>query len=597
MRMSQLVGARFKERPAEATLESHAFLLRGGYARQVANGIYSLLPPAVRVCQKIEGIIREEMNGIGGQEVLMPVVMPRELWEESGRYQAVGSELARFKDRTGHDMVLGMTHEEGVVHLCRNEINSYTQLPIMVYQIQTKFRDEPRSRGGLIRVREFTMKDAYSFHTDEDDLAEYYQACYEAYERIFRRCGLPEVVAVESDTGMMGGSIAHEFILLTEVGEDSIVVCEESGYIANMEVATGRIQGYPAEPLPLERVHTPGTTTIQEVAAFLNLPTHQTAKAVFYDTDADGKLVLAVIRGDREVNESKLAKVIQAAPVPAPVEKIRAAGSEPGYASPIGLDPEKVRVVIDHTVAETNNLCTGANELDHHVINFNLARDLPGAATVDIANVADGDRSPDGTGTLSIRRGIEVGNIFQLGTKYTKAMGMTFLDEHGKTQTPTMGCYGIGVGRLMSSVMEVRRDKFGVKWPLPIAPWEVHLNALKLGDEPVRKAAEELYEELDAIGIEVLYDDRNQRPGVQFADADLLGIPIRLIVSERNLAEGLIEWKRRDTDESGTIPLADAAITVAQWIDEAYDAFELGDLSEEELLDAQEDETPNRESL
>ena len=573
MRMSQLVGARFKERPAEATLESHAFLLRGGYARQVANGIYSLLPPALRVCQKIEAIIREEMNRIGGQEVLMPLVMPRELWEESGRYQAIGHELARFKDRTGHDMLLGMTHEEGVVHLCRNEINSYTQLPFMVYQIQTKFRDEPRSRGGLIRVREFTMKDAYSFHVEEDDLADYYQACYEAYERIFRRCGLPEVVAVESDTGMMGGSVAHEFILLTEAGEDSIVVCEETGYIANMEVATGRIHAYPAEPLPMEKVHTPGKTTIEEVAEFLGIPTHQTAKAVFYDSDRDGKLVLAVIRGDREVNESKLAKVIQATPVPADTAKIKAAGSEPGYASPLGLNTEKVRIVVDHTVEESNNLCTGANETDYHVINFNLARDLPGIDCVDIANVADGDHGPDGQGLLKIQRGIEVGNIFQLGTKYTHAMGMSFLDENGKTRTPTMGCYGIGVGRLMSSVMEVRHDKFGIKWPMPIAPWQVQLNALKLSEPSVKETAEKLYADLQQAGIEVLFDDRNQRPGVQFADADLLGLPIRLIVSERNLAEGNIEWKRRDTDESGTVAIADAIASVSAWIEEGLNEF------------------------
>ena len=588
MRMSQLVGARFKERPAEASLESHAFLLRGGYARQVANGIYSLLPPGMRVCRKIERIIREEMNHIGGQEVLMPVVMPRELWEESGRYQAVGPELARFKDRTGHDMVLGMTHEEGVVHLCRNEINSYTQLPFMVYQIQTKFRDEPRSRGGLIRVREFTMKDAYSFHVEEDDLAEYYQTCYEAYERIFRRCGLPEVIAVESDTGMMGGNMAHEFILLTEAGEDSIVVCEETGYIANMEVAMGRIKAYPAEPLPMEKVHTPGTTTIEEVAAYLGLETRQTAKAVFYDSDHEGKLVLAVIRGDREVNEAKLAKVIQAQPAPADPAKIKAAGAEAGYASPIGLDPDKVRVVVDHTVEESNNLCTGANEVDYHVINFNLTRDLPGVACVDIACVAEGDHGPDGDGILSIQRGIEVGNIFQLGTKYTHAMGMSFLDEHGKSRTPTMGCYGIGVGRLMSSVMEVRHDEHGVKWPMPIAPWHVHLNALKLSTPAVKEAAEELYDKFVDAEIEVLFDDRNQRPGVQFADADLLGIPIRLIVSERNLADGKVEWKRRDTGESGLLDLDEVVTVVDEWILDAMEESGAFDSFDDALVERME---------
>ncbi|GMW03647.1 MAG: proline--tRNA ligase [Candidatus Hydrogenedentota bacterium] len=573
MRMSRLVGHRYKERPAEATLDSHAFLLRGGYARQVANGIYSLLPPGLRVCRKIEQIIREEMNRIGGQEILMPLVQPRELWEESGRYQAVGNELVRFKDRTDHDMVLAMTHEEGVVHLCRGEVSSYMQLPFMVYQIQTKFRDEPRSRGGLIRVREFTMKDGYSFHVNEDDLRVYYRDCYVAYHRIFARAGLPQVVAVESDTGMMGGKVAHEFILLTEVGEDTIVISESGDYYANMEVATGVIQGHSSDPYPLEKVHTPGHKTIEEVAGFLGVPHHQTAKAVFYDSDAEGRLVLALIRGDREVNEMKLAKIIQKMPVPAADARIREAGAEPGFASPMGLDTRKVRLVIDHTVKSTNNLVTGANEADYHYKNFNLDRDLPGIATVEIASVQEGDGSPDGNGTLHLKRGIEVGNIFQLGAKYSQSMGMEYDDEQGKKQVPIMGCYGIGVGRLMSSVMEVHRDKFGPIWPISIAPWQVHVNALKLSAEGVKETADRLVGELEAAGIEVLFDDRDERPGVQFADADLIGIPYRLIVSERNLKEGQVEWKRRDTGESGTLPLSEVTKSVKTWIDDALDAL------------------------
>jgi prolyl-tRNA synthetase len=569
MRLSQLVGMRFKERPADATLESHAFLLRGGYARQVANGIYSLLPPGLRVVRKIERILRQEMDRIGGQEVLMPVVNPRELWEESGRYQGVGNELLRFKDRTGHDMVLAMTHEEAVVHLCRGEVQSHTQMPFMVYHIQTKFRDEPRSRGGLIRVREFTMKDGYSFHTTAEDLEAFYERCYQAYRRIFARCGLPEVVAVASDTGMMGGKVAHEFILLTECGEDTIVVSEDRSFLANREVAAGVVAGHPADPLPPEKVATPNCKTIDEVATFLGVPAWQTGKAVFYENDAAGRLVLVVVRGDREVNESKLAKIVQAPTVAAGDAKIRAAGAVPGYASPIGLDPQKVRLVIDRTIAGTNNLVVGANEAGFHCKNFNLKRDLPDVDTFDVIQVEEGDTTTDGK-PLKLERGIEVGNIFQLGTKYSEALKMRFLDADGKQATPLMGCYGIGVGRLMSSVMEARRDQYGPKWPIAIAPWQVHLVALRIAQGGVRDTAEKLYADLQAAGLEVLFDDREgAQAGAMFADADLLGIPFRLIVSERNLKEGQVEWKRRDIDEKGTIPLADAAATVRGWVDAA----------------------------
>lgn len=569
MRMSKLVGARYKERPAEAVLDSHAFLLRGGYARQVANGIYSLLPPGLRVARKIEQIIREEMNRIGGQEVLMPVALPKELWEESGRYASVGSELVRFSDRTGHGMVLGMTHEEAVVHLCRNEINSHAQFPFMVYQIQTKFRDEPRSRGGLIRVREFTMKDAYSFHVSQDDLERFYEDCRRAYHRIFARAGLPQVVAVESDTGMMGGKVAHEFMLLTDAGEDTIVVCEETGYQANLDVACGRIQAFPEPLKPLEKVHTPNCRTIEEVAAFLGVESRQTAKVVFYDRDSEGKLVMVVVRGDRDVNESKLARIIRAIPAPAAEDRIRAVGTEPGFASPMGLDPWNVRLVVDHTVRESNNLVTGANEVDYHFMNYNLERDTPGVETVDIVQVQEGDRTSDGKGTLRFKRGIEVGNIFQLGDRYTRSMGMTYNDEDGKACTPIMGCYGIGVGRLVSSVMEACHDDYGPKWPISVAPWQVHLNAIKLNAPAVRETAETLYAALQKSGIEVVYDDRDARPGVQFADADLLGVPFRVIVSERNLQEGRIEWKRRDTGVSGTTPVERAVEILRDWIGEA----------------------------
>ncbi len=574
MRMSRLVGSRYKERPAEATLDSHAYLLRGGYARQVANGIYSLLPPGLRVARKIEQIIREEMNRIGGQEVLMPVVMPKELWEESGRYTTVGSELVRFQDRTGHGMVLGMTHEEAVVHLCRNEIKSHTQLPFMVYQIQTKFRDEPRSRGGLIRVREFTMKDAYSFHASADDLEAYYRECYRAYHRIFARAGLPQVVAVQSDTGMMGGKIAHEFILLTDAGEDTIVICEETGYRANMEVATGRIVAYPEPQKPLEKVHTPNCSTIDEVSRFLNVEPRQTAKVVFYDRDQDGKVVMALIRGDREVNEAKLAKVIQAVPEPASDARIRSTGAEPGFASPIGLDRSRVRIVVDKTICESNNLVTGANERDYHFINYNFHRDTPNLETADIAKVAEGDLTEDGKGVLRLKRGIEVGNIFQLGDKYTRSMGMSYTDEQGRACVPIMGCYGIGVGRLLSSVMEVYHDEHGPIWPITISPWHVHLNAIKLGAPAVRETAEQLYRQLNDAGVETLYDDRDARPGVQFADADLLGIPFRLIVSERNLSENKIELKYRETGDSETVQVEDCVAFIKDRVKAAIKTVE-----------------------
>ena len=566
MRLSQLLGTRYKERPAEAVLESHAFLLRGGYARQVANGIYSLLPPGLRVMRKIERIVREEMNRIGGQEVLMPVVLPRDLWDESGRYESVGSELVRFTDRAEHGMVLAMTHEEAVVALCRNEIKSHVQLPFMVYQIQTKFRDEPRSRGGLIRVREFTMKDAYSFHATPEDLERFYRLCYEAYARIFARVGLPEVVAVESDTGMMGGDVAHEFELLCDAGEDTIAVCDSCSYRANLDVARGRFRAYPDLPLALEKVHTPGMKTIDEVAGFLGVEPRQTAKVVFYESDREERLVLLLIRGDLEANEAKVAKIIRTIPVPAGEAKIASVGAVAGFATAMGLDMRLCRIIVDETVAQSNNLVCGANEIDCHYRNFNLDRDAPGTTPVDVAVVTDGSGCPNCGSPLRLQRGIEVGNIFQLGAKYTASMNMTFTDAAGKSCLPLMGCYGIGIGRLMSSVMEVRRDQYGPKWPMSIAPWQVHLNALKRGVPAVRDFAEDLYGRLQSAGVEVLYDDRDATPGVQFADADLLGVPIRLIVSERNLSAGVVEYKRRDSGEAGKLPPDEVLRTVQTWI-------------------------------
>lgn len=575
MKLSQLLGVRYKEKPSEAKLISHALLLRGGYIHQVSNGIYSLLPPAKRIIRKIERIIREEMDRIDGQEVLMPVVQPRELWDQSGRYGIIGSEMARFRDRTGHDMVLAMTHEEATVDLCRNVVSSYTQLPFMVYQIQTKFRDEPRSRGGLIRVREFTMKDAYSFHRTQEDLESYYERCYGAYERIFARAGIPEVVAIQSDTGMMGGRIAHEFMLLCEAGEDTVVVCDHCDYRANLEVAetkTGCTQT--DEQLPVEKVHTPGFKTIEEVSTFLGVPKSALAKAVFYATGSEPAVACLLLRGDREVAESKLGRLLGCQPVLAETDAVSRAGFVAGFAGPIGVDTTKCRIYVDKSLVGCRNLVCGANETDYHLRNFNPERDLPEHTIVSVSEVQEGDTCPScAAGKLNFTRGIEVGNIFQLGTKYTEAMRMSYIDEEGRSAAPIMGCYGIGVGRLLSSVVEAKHDDYGPKWPISIAPWEVNIVGLNTNKEPVRAACESLYADLLARGVEVLYDDREGSPGAKFADADLLGVPIRLIVSERNLAKGAVEWKRRDTGEQGSVPIDEAAAFVVETVKKAHEAL------------------------
>lgn len=551
MLLSQLIGKRTKEIPADATLPSHAILLRGGYIRLVANRIYSLLPIGIKVIRKIEDIIREEMDRVGGQEVLMPVVLPRELWDESGRYVSVGSELLRFTDRTDHEMLLAMTHEEAVVHLARNEARSYRSYPFMMYQIQTKFRDEPRSRGGLIRVREFTMKDAYSFHRDNQSLEEFYEQCADAYDRIFSRVGIPEVKKVLGDSGMMGGRISHEFMLLTESGEDTIVTCQKCDYISNLEVAqcTRTADNTPHEPLT--KVATPGKKTIQEVSDFLGVPPHKTAKVVFYKEDSSGIPVMVLIRGDLEVNELKLAKIIGVLPQAADETTMLKTGAVPGYASPVGI--RNCRIIADQSVELAANLVAGANEPDYHYINFNLKRDGGTCEIADISFVREGDCCPVCNSTLSFKRGIEVGNIFQLGTKYTDKMGMRYLDETGNECIPIMGCYGIGVGRLMASVIEARHDAYGPVWPMSIAPFTVHIIAINLKADQRKQFSDPIYQQLCSMGIEVIYDDREERPGVQFADADLIGAPLRLLFSSKNIDSGMVEWKMRDGSEKGLI--------------------------------------------
>ena len=571
MRLSKLIGQRIKEAPRDAQSASHIFLIRGGYCRPVSTGIYSLLPLGARICAKIEAIIREEMDAIDGQEILMPVVLPAELWEESGRYQSVGPELLRFKDRNDKAMLLAMTHEEAVCHLARTELNSYKQLPAMVYQIQTKYRDEARPRAGLIRVREFTMKDAYSFHASDECLEAYYERCHQAYENIFRRVGLSECISIEADSGMIGGAVSHEFMAIADSGEDTIFASPDGSYKANRECAVSNLAYNDTAPLPLEKVHTPGTKTIEDVAAFLGIDPAQTGKAVFY-TDSEDNLVFVCIRGDIDVNEAKLKKILQSPQLTfASDEAIQAAGAEPGYASLLSIDCEKIRVVVDRSFAQSANLVVGANEADHHMTGFNYGRDLDedtraAIPVEDIATVREGDPCPVTGEPLRMLKGIEEGNIFQLGTKYSKAMSCTFLDRNGKTQPFIMGCYGIGVGRTMASVVEQNHDDYGPVWPMAIAPYQVHLCALNIKKEPVREAAEKLYAELQAAGVDVLFDDRGEKAGFMFNDADLIGVPLRLIVSPKTLAEGQVEFKRRNSRDKTMLEIGQAIGHVAACI-------------------------------
>ena len=558
MKISQLLGERYKERPSDCVIDSHALMVRGGYIKQVGNGIFSLYMPAKRIVRKIENIIREEMDNIGGQEVLFPVTMPASLWKESGRYYAIGDELARFKDRNDTDMVLGMTHEEASVDLSRDAAQSYTQYPFSIYQIQTKFRDEPRSRGGLIRVREFTMKDAYSFHTSWDDLKSKYEEFYHAYERIFARCGIPEVIAVQSDSGMMGGSVAHEFMLLVDIGEDSLVLCDNCDYKANLEAAESVIDNvsHAGEAQELKRVHTPGTTTIEAVCGFLGASPMQSMKAVVYQKNLTDDYVVAFIRGDLDVNETKLRNYLGEAIHPA--VSITDPRIVAGFIGPYGMD-DNICVVVDQSLVGINSLVCGGNEVDYHYVGLNIDRDCNIKEFVDIAKAKEGGICPVcGKHTLTIKKGIEVGNIFQLGTKYSEAMDMQYLDQNGERHFPIMGCYGIGVGRLMASVCEAKHDDNGPIWPISIAPWQVHLCALRYDQPEVQETAEKLYADLKAAGIEVIYDNRNVSAGIMFADADLLGVPIRLVASPRNLAEGQVEISTRDKNFQTKVPVVGA---------------------------------------
>ena len=573
MKVSKMLGERFKEAPKDCVIASHALMVRGGYIKYVGNGIYSLFTPAKRIMSKIERIIREEMDRIDGEEVLFPVVMPASLWEQSGRFTSVGSELVRFKDRGGNNMILGMTHEEAAVHLARDTAKSYVDFPFMIYQIQTKFRDEPRARGGLIRVREFTMKDAYSFHTSEEDLERYYDRCYTAYERIFRRAGAKNVIAVKSDSGMMGGSVSHEFMLLSEIGEDTLAICPECGYKANMEAAECIVENEAGQLAPLKKVHTPNAKTIEELSAFLDLDEKRLCKAVVYQRNADDSYVIVFIRGDLDVNETKLRGFLGCEIHPATVTE--ESGIVAGFIGAMGL-PEAVTVVWDRSLSGISNLVCGANEKDYHYTGFNVARDIGEVLYTDVAKTYAGAVCPScGKHTITLQKGIEVGNIFQLGTKYTKSMGMTYLDANGELQYPIMGCYGIGVGRLCASICQESHDDFGPIWPMSIAPWQVEVCNLRCDDETVSRTADSLYDALQSAGIETLYDDRNIRPRAMFADADLFGIPVRAVVSPKTCERGVIEVSLRDKSWKGEFGISEAAEKIAEMVRAQLEKYRL----------------------
>jgi prolyl-tRNA synthetase len=572
MKLSQLFGQTLHEAPTEADVVSHQLLMRAGFIRPLGAGIFSYLHLAKRSMMKIETILREEMDAIGGQEVSMPVIHPADLWKETGRWYQIGPEMGRFVDRNAHDMVLAMTHEEVVADLVRHEIQSYKDLPRLIYHIQTKFRDEPRPRAGLIRVREFTMKDSYSLDADMDGLDRQYRRHYQAYFNIYHRCGLP-VIAVKSDTGMMGGKLAHEYMYLNPIGEDTLILCDACGYSANRQVARFRkTPATPEEPRPIQKVHTPDCKSIEDLAQFLDLPKSKTAKAVFYmaqipeGEELTEKFIFAVIRGDFELNETKLTNAIHARDLrPATEDEIKAIGAVPGFASPVSLKvkPSDCLIVVDDSIQDSSNLVAGANEVDYHLLNTNYPRDYSADIITDIAGADEGHACPECGKPLRAARGVEVGNIFKLGTRYSDSLGCTFLDKDGQQKPVIMGSYGIGVGRLLACVAEQHHDDHGLVWPVTVTPYQVQLVLLRgKGSLQAEETADNLYASLQAARIEVLFDDRDESPGVKFNDADLIGLPVRLTVSERALAQGGVELKLRSKTEKTIIPLEEITTQV-----------------------------------
>ena len=562
MRLSQYPIQTTKETPAEAEIVSHQLMLRAGLIRRLAAGLYSWLPMGLRTLRKAEAIIREEMNRAGALEVLMPVVQPAELWQESGRWGKYGPELLRLKDRHQRDFVAGPTHEEVITDIARRELKSYRQLPVNFYQVQTKFRDEIRPRFGVMRAREFIMKDAYSFHADEPSLQAGYRLMHETYTRIFTRMGL-NFRAVRADSGPIGGDVSQEFHVLASSGEDAIVFSDTDGYAANIEAAEARApEGErPAPSAPLQKVPTPGTKTIEAIVKLLGVPPQRCLKTLLVEGDGEGDaaVVALVIRGDHELNATK-AQHLPGVASPlrmAGAERIHeATGAEAGFIGPVDL---KCRIYADHSALAAADFICGANEKDMHLTGVNWDRDVRSYVAADLRNVVEGDPSPSGQGRLKLARGIEVGHIFQLGRKYSDALKALVLDESGREVTLLMGCYGIGVTRVVAAAIEQNHDERGIIWPEPLAPFQVVLVSLGAQKTPqVRAAADRLYGELTAAGIEVLYDDRDARPGVKFADAELLGIPHRLVVAERGLAAGRLEYRHRRESESVDFPADEA---------------------------------------
>jgi len=561
MRISELFSRTLHDAPADAELASHQLAIRAGLVRPVAAGIYAMLPLGWRVLRKIEAILRAEMDAAGGQEIRMPVVQPAEIWQATGRWDSFGPVLQRFASDNGREFALGPTHEEIVAMLAAREIGSYKHLPQHVYQIQTKYRNEPRARGGLIRLREFTMKDSYTLDVDYDALDRAYDRIYQAYHAIFERAGVP-VVPVEADTGAMGGRTSHEFVLRHPQGEDAFVQCDRCGYAANVEAAAFTIaQDAPAPPEPVQKVATPDCKTIQAVAEFIGVPTAQTLKAVFFVAERQGErdqFVFVVIRGDLEVNEVKLANALDGAALrPATDDEIRAVGAVPGYASPIGLG-DAALVVADRSARMGANFVAGANEDGYHLTGVNVPRDFEPDLEVDIAEAFDGATCGRcGQGALRVERAIELGHCFKLGTRYSEAVGVTYLDENGVAQPVVMGSYGIGLERLMAAIIETHHDEWGIIWPRSVAPFDVHLVTLGKAPEHV-ELAQRIAADLEAAGVEVLLDDRAESAGVKFADADLIGLPLRITVSNKALEQNGVEVKWRQSKDRFVVPLDEA---------------------------------------
>ncbi len=567
MEYAKLFLPTLRQDPAEAEVVSHRLMLRAGLIRKLSAGIYSYLPAGLRSLRKVERIIREEMDRAGAQEVLLPAVQPAELWQESGRWDYYGRELLRFKDRGDRDCCLGPTHEEVITDLVRGEIQSYRQLPLNLYQIQTKFRDEIRPRFGVMRAREFIMKDAYSFDADEAGAQESYREMHDAYQAIFRRCGL-EFVAVEADSGAIGGSFSHEFMVLADSGEDAVAACSACGYGANVEKAEVPAPEPPAgldEPGPLEKVATPGAGTIEQVCALLGVGPAALAKTLVFETD---KGVVAVcVRGDHQANPVKVKNLLGANTVElaGPDLVRRVTGAPVGFAGPVGLD---IPVYADPALRGAGGFVVGANEADAHLLGAVPGRDFDVAGWADLREIAVGDPCPRCGAPVAVRRGIEVGHIFKLGTKYSEALGATFLDAEGRENPMVMGCYGIGVGRTVAAAIEQNHDDDGIVWPVPIAPWEVLVLPIRMKDEATARAARDLASALEARGVEVLVDDRDERPGVKFKDADLLGVPLRVTLGPRGLADGVAEVRERATGADHRVPLAEVAGWAARWVEQ-----------------------------